>query len=447
MSHSLASKNSVPLSNGSAAQPHASFDSLPSETLPSSSSLPLIANGSAPPTSATSNSTPPATNGHMPLQTQENSDTLPSLALDAVTQPPIASVGPRTHDASNAMDYTPTDPSPNHTLAAESSNHNITESTHQRPTELDGSLIPSPSNGPAPNGATDHFASLTTPHLYSMEAAFARRPSRTSAVPLPEDPHILQKCISALRRATLKMYSCPYAQNGSTLPYKQSLKITGLPQAVVKPFSEAFATLYPFVKIIPSELSNTHMLVVDPARTLDWSLYLLMLHGALVVKRTWIEETIKLNSPPVIDTYLITLPPDPLNGSLPYFSASLLRGNTLVLMEFACPNIGKLAHIASCAPQAASVALDMDLRYRIAFSLQFLGITFELWHDAEKAPAAVSQNSILLYHPSIEENRPPTANKSANSAEFAAIWTTHELLAYLSAPSSMPQLTQVPIAS
>lgn len=216
---------------------------------------------------------------------------------------------------------------------------------------------------------------------------------------------------------------------------------------VIKPFSEAFSTLYPFVKIMPSELSNTHLLVVDPARPFDWSQYLLMLHGALIVKRTWVEETIKLNSPPVIDPYLVTLSPDPLNGTLPYFSASLLRGNIIILMEFAAPNIGRIARTSAGSLSVASKTMDMDLRYRIALALQFLGVTFEVWHDSDKLPTSAPQNAILLYNSATDEARPLSVTRAANTPTFAAIWTTDELLAYLSTPSAMPELPLAPLPS
>ena len=278
----------------------------------------------------------------------------------------------------------------------------------------------------------------------SLEALLSGRPVRVSPEQLPSTPGGVQRCISALRRASLAFYSCPYAQDEAPSPYEQSLNVTGIPPAWFSTFAGAFATVYPLVKVSPSDLSNTHLLVVDPSRPFDWTQYLLMLHGALVVRRAWVEETLSSNAPPVIDPYLVTLKPDPLNGTLPRYSPALLLGNVIVLAEFGYPSLGRIARTPDSTPQTSIIPMDVELRYRISLTLQFLGVTFDTWREAEKPCAHAPHNSILVVLPSPDDLGPQvhntTRSSTSSAACFAAIWTTDELLTYLSTPSAMPAL-------
>lgn len=286
-------------------------------------------------------------------------------------------------------------------------------------------------------------SSASSPMLRSLDAYVASLPSKYSETS-PMDFANIRLCVSALRRLSLTLYSCPYARNEAWAPYVQCLDVAGIPSAIFTLFSKAFATLYPLVKLSSTEISSANMLVVDPLRDFDWSQYLVILHGGVVVKRSWVEETIRLNSPPVIDPFLIALTPDPLNGSSPYFSPTLLQGHALILLDFDLSSLSLLCRTKTETPTDATFKLDLALRHQISIALQFLGLSFGIWSSSQENCPHPPESAILI----ADAKSTPESSaqpKNPDAMIFAQIWTPHQLLNFLSRPSSIPSLPKAPI--
>lgn len=263
----------------------------------------------------------------------------------------------------------------------------------------------------------------------------------------------LKRHILALQLTSHAYMKCSFAcpANDKTEPgYHQNLFVAGLPTPWLEPFQSAIHAVYPSVNVRAERLIDATMLLVDPARPFDWLQFLAILANVTVVRRTWAESCISNKAPVSIDPYIIpqSLPNWENENPNPRLQIASLNGHSIQLMTFKISRLDSIAiGLMDAAPEdtvdtsmAVSAMPNETVQY-IQYALRSLAIEVGIWNSSELRPPS---SSILVVNP--DDN--PMFNRTAPAVhykprEFTTIWSTDQLLEYLSNPSTMPALPGV----